>query len=134
MQRRIGGIGDMKVFCEKCGIHFPEDFEETFKPPCNFWGDMGMATIPDDLKRKLWDWLCSVPSDEIAIRTNIAIGIEIRTALILEEDKFENKINGYTELSEEQKKIAQKTYFREMKRGTLGTLLKNKKEAKEVVN
>ena len=45
----------MKIACETDIIHFEDEFKDTFKPPCNFWGDMGLANIEVELKKKIWE-------------------------------------------------------------------------------
>lgn len=102
----------MKVYCNTCILHFPHEFQKTLKPPCNYWGQSGMATLPTKLKRKVWNWLFSMPSDEIAVACGIGLWFEIGAAPIVEERKFENLIPGYTNLTEEQRQQAQKEWYK----------------------
>lgn len=102
----------MKIFCRVCTIHFIDEFEATIKAPCNFWGDMGMGNLDIDLKKKLWDWMFSMPTDEIGIKSGLGIWIQMGANPIQEEDKFENIIPGYVVMSEEEKKLSQKEYIK----------------------
>lgn len=106
----------MKINCLACGCHFPQDFEDTFKPPCNLWGDMGIANLPEDYKRRIWDWYFSIPVDEIAVKFNVGISIAIRGFVIEPETLFENVIPGYNELPEEDRQRVQKDYFKKNNR------------------
>lgn len=63
--------------------------------PCGFWGDLGMANMPDEDKIKIWNWIFSLPADEIGLKHSIGIGIQISTAPINKADLFENQIEGY---------------------------------------
>lgn len=101
----------MKFPCRVDGVHFPQDFELTFVPPCDFWGDLGLSNISKEDKKKVWDWIFSLPSDELGIKYRIAIALTINTAPIFEPDKFENMVPGYTELTELEKQEIQRQYF-----------------------
>jgi hypothetical protein len=117
MRLRIGGIGKyMKVFCKVDGIHFPQDFERTLKPPCNYWGDMGMGNLQEDLKKKFWDWLFSMPSDEIGLKSKIGIAVDFKTVALENGDWFANTIPGYNEMSEEEQQDAQRNGLRNILR------------------
>lgn len=102
----------VKFHCRVDGIHFPADYEDTLKPPCNFWGELGMSNLQPELKRKFWDWLFSCPSDEIGIKAHIGIGISFATGVILHENEFVNKVKGYVKWTEEQQQAFQREYFK----------------------
>lgn len=102
----------MKVYCNNCSIHFKHEFETTMKPPCNYWGEMGMSTLQPELKKKLWDWLFEMPADEIGIAAKLGISFSINSAPITEDSKFENIIPGYDKMNEKQRQEAQRTYFK----------------------
>ena len=90
----------MKIGCSVDVIHFPQDFEDTLKSPCNFWGDCGMANMSKENKKKIWDWVFSMPADEIAIMESISMIIEFKGVPFKEEDKWENRFPGYNDLTE----------------------------------
>ena len=101
----------MKFHCRVDTIHFADEYEKTLKPPCNFWGDMGMGNVPNDLKKKFWDWLFSMPSDEISIVCDLGISVEFRVGVIKPVDKFINRIEGYEYMNEHEQQDLQKRYF-----------------------
>lgn len=118
----------MKAFCGVCMIHFKDEFDNTLKAPCNYWGDLGMGNLENDLKRKLWDWLFLLPSDEIGLKSGIGVAISLQGVPIEDGDKFENLIPGYKDLSEEQRKQAQRDWFNTQKK------IMNENIAKEQVS
>lgn len=122
----------MKTFCVACDIHFIDEFEKTLLPPCNYWGDMGMSNLDVELKKKVWDWLFSLPADEIGIKASLGIGVEIRAVPISNEDTFEAIVPGYVDMNEEEKKKAQKVYFRMKRNNHDITNLTDRKKKTEV--
>lgn len=102
----------MKFYCKNDAIHFVQDFELTLKPPCNFWGDLGMSNLQIELKKKLWDWIFACPTDEIGILSNIAVSIQIEGIPIPDETKFENVVPGYKDLTEIEQQEYQRKYFK----------------------
>jgi hypothetical protein len=101
----------MKAFCKTCTLHFVDEFEVTMKPPCNYWGDLGLTNLQSDLKKKVWDWLFLMPTDEISILANLSLGISIKAVPILDEDRFEMRIPGYKDWSDDKRKRFQKLFF-----------------------
>ena len=116
----------MKLYCAVDGIHFVQDFEKTLQPPCNFWGDWGMTNVPVELKRKFWDWVYQMPTDEIALTCKLAISIGFSAHVFEEQDEFKNKIEGYESMSEEEQQQAQRAFFKKAQRGTKSDILKRK--------
>lgn len=115
MQRKTGETGNMKIFCKACGIHFPQDFDLTFISPCNYWGDLGMTNIPPVLKRKFWDWLFQMPSDELS-GYGIGIGVQFLVGVVEDYNKFENMVPEWPTMTEEQRQSFQRKYFKELKK------------------
>ena len=107
----------MKIGCNNCGIHFPQDFDTTFKPPCNFWGDAGMANLDTDLKKKLWDWIFMCPSDEIFIKNRYGISFEFRGIAQSEDTQFIKVVPGYKDMTELEQQEFQRKYFKNLKQG-----------------
>lgn len=107
----------MKFHCRVDTIHFADEYEKTLKPPCNFWGDMGMGNVPNDLKKKFWDWLFSMPTDEISIVCDLGISVNFGVIPIRPLDKFVNKIEGYEFMSEQEQQEFQKVYFQMVNKG-----------------
>lgn len=107
----------MKFYCRVDGVHFKTEFKDTFIPPCNFWGDLGMSTIPMDLKKKFWDWLFSMPTDEIGETAKIAIGVSFTTGPISDENAFKEKVPHYDDWSEKEQQEFQRKFFKAVNRG-----------------
>lgn len=103
----------MKFYCQSCGVHFPKEFEKTLKPPCNFWGQMGMSNLPKEYKKKVWDWVFSLPVDEIALKFKIGIGISLSSQPVSGENDFIKMIPGYEKMSEKEQQEAQRKYFKD---------------------
>lgn len=107
----------MKFQCRVDTIHFGDEFEKTLQPPCNFWGDMGAGNMPDDLKKKFWDWLFSMPTDEIGEKCQLGFSVMFQVTPISPYDKFVNKIDGYEFMTEQEQQDLQKQYFRMHNKG-----------------
>lgn len=107
----------MKISCDVDTIHFKGDFEDTLKTPCNFWGDMGFGNLEIHLKKKIWDWIFNCPSDEVGILAGRGIALQIGSAPIREESKFENLIPGYKEMEEEDRQKVQRIVIAAQKAG-----------------
>ena len=105
----------MKMPCNQCGCHFPQDFDETFSAPCNIWGDMGASNLPDDYKKRIWDWFFTLPADEMGLKFSLGVSVLINFVPIQPESMFENRIPGYSELDEAEKQAVQKKWFKEHK-------------------
>lgn len=106
----------MKLYCNTCTIHFSDEFDKTMEPPCNYWGDMGMANLPAEEKKKIWEWMFFLNVDEIAIKYKIAIQFGISGFAIDPATEFINLIPGYTTMTELEKREAQREYVRNKKR------------------
>ncbi len=102
----------MKAYCNHCGVHFINEFETTLKPICNYWGDLGLANLDVDLKKKLWDWIFLLPSDEVFIRTGVGISIAIKGVPVEKKDEFEHMVTNWSSMSEEEKQEFQRNYFK----------------------
>lgn len=102
----------MKIPCRTCGIHFPKDFEETFKPICNFWGDSGMTNIDVELKKKIWDWIFQLPSDEIWLKTGLGIWLTFGAVYVPREKTFYGKFPEFENMTEEEQQAFEKDHFR----------------------
>lgn len=102
----------MKIFCQTDGIHFKDEFKDTLKPPCNFWGDIGMTNLPVKTKYIIWDWMFSLPADEIGLKFNVGISFSVKGIAIAEESRFENIVPDYKKLSEKEQKEFQRQYFK----------------------
>lgn len=101
----------MKMACKTDGIHFPKDFKITLKPPCNFWGDMGLSNLPINYKKKLWDWMFAMPADEIGIKFKIGLAFTLQGIGIPDDKKFENLVPGYSTWDEKKQQEFQKEYY-----------------------
>ena len=100
----------MKLGCSVCGCHFPKEFEETLKPPCNFWGEIGMSNLPVDTKLEIWQWAFSLNVDEIAIKTKTSIAYSFK-GIPFSENEWAVQFPEYESLSEEDQQDFQKQFF-----------------------
>lgn len=107
----------MKIGCSQCGCHFRQEFEKTLKPPCNMWGDKGFTNLPVKYKKKLWDWVFKMPSDEISILFDTAIAWMVQGVPILERDKFVNLVPGWEKYDEMRQQDIERWWFIEQNRG-----------------
>lgn len=99
----------MKVICKNCGCHFK--FEETLQMPCNYWGDRGLANLPVKDKKKLWNWMFKAPFDELYIKYDLAFEMDFTANRVLDKVKFEDIVENWNQLLEEEKQKFQKEYF-----------------------
>lgn len=102
----------MKIGCKVDGVHFVNDFDLTFIPPCNFWGDLGFSNLPIELKKKFWDWVFTMPTDEIAIASKLGVGISFTVTPIDDATLFENTVKGWHNLTEGEKQLVEKNHFK----------------------
>lgn len=107
----------MKFYCTVDGVHFKQEFEKTLEPPCNLWGEMGMSNVPVALRKKLWEWYFTMPSDEIALSCKISVGLVFKIGAIEPGDEFKNKVKGYEDWTEARQQEFQKEYFKRKGRG-----------------
>lgn len=103
----------MKIVCRVCVVHFADEFEDTLKAPCNFWGDIGLSNISNEDKKKFWDWSLTTIADEFFVKYNLRLNHQCFFDIPTDEEKVENSIPNYKTMSEEEKKQAQKEYFKE---------------------
>lgn len=101
----------MKLGCRVHGCHFGDEFEQTLDPGCPFWSDMGAAQLSDDMKRKFWDWVITIPADEIFVKENLMTSFAFGFQKVEEGQKLENLIPGYAKMDEATKRVAQRIYF-----------------------
>lgn len=126
----------MKIFCNQCAIHFKGDFKETLKAPCNFWGDLGLSNIEATDKKRLWDWLCELPSDEFAIKYGIGLGFKLSSQVVNLKESWDKIYPNYNNLSEKQKQDLQKKHFKAHMQGSkkpIAPFIK-KKDDEEFIN
>lgn len=102
----------MKMNCRVDGLHFPQDFEETLKPPCNLWGELGLSNLDLELKKKFWDWYFAMPADEISIKAKVVMGVQFVVSAVRKEDEWKNKVAGYEDLTEKEQQELQREYCR----------------------
>lgn len=98
----------MKIFCKQCGVHFPEDFQNTLK--CRFWKDLGGEKLDEQHKKEIWDWLFSFNRDKFSIETNIAVNFNLQLQPVQGNDFA--KIDGYVKMSEIDQRKFQKDWFK----------------------
>jgi len=123
----------MKTACQTCVIHFVDEFEKTLIPPCNYWGQTGMSTLPTEAKKKVWDWLFSAPADELS-GFHVGMSITYYGVPIADEERFENVIPGYSSMSEEDKKHFQKEFFRKRQQDPNAPIIIPEKKKERIIN
>lgn len=105
----------MKLSCSDHGIHFPADFDVTLGEDCAFWYDRGLENLPDIQKKKLWDWMFAMPTDEIWLQSRYVLGLWVngRKMSLAEKAKlaWHKWIKGYDRMTEAERQAAQKDYF-----------------------
>lgn len=105
----------MKIFCAKHEIHFSEDFPKAKN--CPLWEGYGMTELSEDLKKKVWDWMFTMPQDEIFLKTGY--GIQFQMSLVYvgkSENVFAKHIKGYKDWPDKKRKRFQKAYFKWQKK------------------
>ena len=98
----------MKTQCDKCGAHFPEEFEKTLN--CTFWEQRGLQTLSKEDKKLVWDWIFGFPFDSFAERTKIGIEFEFRGRPYYGND-FERSLPFYKDLPDKKRREFQKEYM-----------------------
>lgn len=102
----------MKTYCKVCGVHFKPELDSTFKTPCNFWGDMGLSNLDTETKKKIWDWMFDLPSDEIYIKTGIGLAFSLKGYVPPKGTEFKDIVSNWNDLSEEEQQQFQRDYFK----------------------
>lgn len=60
----------MKFPCDKHGCHFEDQFEEAYE--CGYWADrFGLATMPKEKQKQIWDAIVTINPDEILNKYNL---------------------------------------------------------------
>lgn len=113
---RKGGI-KIKAYCKFCGCHFPQDFEDTLKAPCNFWGEHGLSNVAVEIKKEIWDWLFSAPIDKLNILHNLDMPITFNAVPVGKGMKFEDFVVNWSALNEEERQEFQRDWFRDRQMG-----------------
>ena len=113
----------MKVYCiPNCGCHFPEDFEDTFKPNCTFWPSRGYP--PDFPKKwlyKIWQGIFFIDYDLLAEETGFCITTPEMKAIPIPQskgvkdkgglDQFEQIVPGYKNWPDDKRRRFQKKWI-----------------------
>ena len=94
----------MKAFCNKCGCHFPEEFKETLKPTCNWWGDRGASNLPKEWKKKIWDWQFGINVDQLFGETGLSFQNSFWFELPVKGDTFQEQVEGWGKMTESERK------------------------------
>lgn len=100
----------MKAICPDCGCHFPDEFEQSLK--CSFWHRKGLDKLPKKYKKVVWDWLFSLPCDELADKGHFALSVQL-FGYPYKGNQWSEKIEGYDNWTEEERRKYQKLYFLE---------------------
>ena len=110
----------MKIGCRQHGVHFPHEFNITCRKDCPFWADHGMAKLPTTYKRKVWDWLFALNSDELFLATGYEMALQFYGRRANMKYLWSNIKKGYAKLSEKQRQAYQKRHVRKSLRGANG--------------
>lgn len=103
----------MKAYCKFCGCHFPQDFEKTLEPPCNFWGEHGLSNIDVEVKREMWDWLFSAPVDKLNVLYKMDLPITFNANPMVSGGAFEDIVVNWNEMTEEEQQEFQRSWFKD---------------------
>ncbi len=69
-----------------------------------------MNKLTKHYKRVVWDWLVSLPTDEIAEKTGVGIQVSL-SSQPYEGNEFEKYIEGYKGWPDEERKQFQRAFF-----------------------
>lgn len=97
-----------------CGCHFPEDFKDTLKPTCNFWGDRGGGNIPVEWKRKVWDWQFSINYDQLFADTGMQLTTSWGFNTVDIADTFKTKVPGWDKMPDAKRRLYEKDHFKKL--------------------
>lgn len=100
----------IKTFCSNCGVHFPIDFPRTLVPPCNFWGEHGMSTLPEENKKRIWDWLFAMPTDELT-KFSLQLAFTFEAKPFDQADTFAIMVPGWEEMSDADRQEYERQHF-----------------------
>lgn len=103
----------IKAYCKFCGIHFPDDFEKTLLPPCNFWGEHGLSNIDKDIKKEVWEWLFSAPIDKLNVLYKMDMPITFNANPMVSGGGFEDIVVNWKEMNEEEQQEFQRNWFKD---------------------
>ena len=106
----------MKITCGQCGIHFPQDFEKSLV--CDFWKERGADGLPVKYKKIIWDWIFSLPVDEILIATKYSINASWGAEKVDVTNQFEKNVPGYVDWTEKEQQHFQRRYAAAMRKMT----------------
>lgn len=71
-----------------------------------------MSNLDTELKHKFWDWLFSMPSDEIGILNGMAIWVQYGALPIAPDKEFKNMVPGYDKMTEAEQQEYQREVYR----------------------
>lgn len=103
----------MKVQCSQHGCHFPQEFEQTLQPDCPYWHVMGASGMSIESRRKIWDWLFSMPADEIFITDNLQFSFSMSFSRTQVGTTFKEMVPGWEEMKEADRQLFEKEYFKD---------------------
>lgn len=103
----------MKILCPTCGCHFPEEFDETLKVTCNFWGQRGASNMPIEWKKKIWDWQFSFDFDELAGATGIQLISIWELKPVEVQNTFAAQVDGWDKMTDQERRAYEKKHFKE---------------------
>lgn len=104
----------MKAFCNTCGCHFPEEFKDTLKPTCNWWGDRGASNVPEEWKKKIWEWQFGVNVDQFLVETGLSLNFSLGFTVPNKSDTFEAQVEGWSKMTDKERRNYEKEHFRKL--------------------
>ena len=107
----------MKAYCTFCGCHFPDEFEKTLEPPCNFWGEHGLSNVSKGIKKEIWDWLFSAPIDKLNVMYKMSMPIKFNAVPMAVGAGFDSIVSNWSDLTEKEKQDFQRLWFKERMSG-----------------
>lgn len=118
----------MKTSCPTHGVHFKDEFEQTLLPDCGYWKNCNGMGLSREAKMKVWDWLFSMPGDEV-VGEKYLMQVSMSFQPFIGEVEFKNLIPGYENMTEDERKNMQKEYFKDP--GLFMKMLEQAKKSKK---
>ncbi len=98
--------------CPTHGCHFKQEFDETLKPGCSYWESYKIPQLSDESKKLVWDWLFTIPADQILIKDNVQMASAIQFAPATQSILFKDFVPGWGKMREEEQQLFEKEYFK----------------------
>lgn len=71
-----------------------------------------MGNLPTEYKKKMWDWVFSMPADEIAVKFKLSVVFSIGAQPIEDANQWEKIKPGYGKMTEKEQQEFQRQHFK----------------------